>query len=237
MAVSTTTRELAWWKPHLTHWHKRFACCGASGPTVGWTNSAGLHVLYWGSPAVADIDWGTPVGAVSPTAASPASVANYATVTLPASSTLWFGLRAISPGGSEEQGMVNVQRIVTDGDGVPTDPAPNAPHSLTVTPLSGGRFALTWKYDSAGQQLRPATFAIYHDNGTGTVSYAAPIAAVPTMAFVTAAYADGTTVKFVVRARSASGDEETNTNAKSATADATGPADVEAPAITEGSEL
>lgn len=198
---------------------------------VAWTHLSGLHVLYRGVDAV---DYTLPVGVAEEGAST---VANFPTYPFAASTTYKFGLRAISPGGVEEGNTNLVQTIITDGDGVPILPTPNAPTQLMVFPRAGGKFAVSWRYRSEGQQVQPAAYAVYHDNGTGTMDYVTPLAVVTSLGyFTTVAYAHGTAVKFGVRARSAAGSEERNTTVRTATADAEGPAALEAPTVMPGSE-
>lgn len=195
-----------------------------------WPNPNGCYVLFAGTSGV---DYTHAVGAAPAGATTIKTFTGYA---LPASSTVSFGLRAVSPGGVSEANVGLVQTLRTNGSGVPITPAPNAPTNLIASPRAGGKIGLSWQYRPTGQQAAPAAYAVYHDDGTGTVDYVTPLAVVTGTAYLTAAYADAAVVKFGVRARTAGGAEEVNTTIRTATADAVGPADIEPVVLVLGGE-
>lgn len=199
-----------------------------------WTGIMGQHNLYRGTGGVVDYD--VPVGAVSPTDADPDTVRNYPTFPLAASTEYVFAVRAVGRGGAEEQNTDLVHTLTTDADGAPLGPAPNPPINVTAAPQAGGKILLAWQTSPRGEAARAASFHIYHDDGSGTVDFSEPLASTVRRSYLTDAYADGTTVKFVVRAVSADDVEEANTNTVSATADAAGPPDMAAPDVEYGTE-
>jgi len=101
---------------------------------------------------------------------------------------------------------------------------PSAPKHLTVEPIAGGKFALTWEYDGFGQGTPPTDFQVFEGAEAGSVNYAAPLTdsvtgldAVPVRGkrrrfeFTTAAFTEGTAHVFAVRARNIAATAEKNT--------------------------
>lgn len=138
------------------------------------------------------------------------------------------GVEAVIP--TKDPGIVKVR---IDADGEAPSPVPPAPRALRVAPIAGGVLRLAWEWWPSTQYMPAATFRVYHDGGTGTMNYGAPIMAVTVRRSVgggghyvveTDAFAHGTTVQIAVRARSAAGQEEANPVIVSAVADAQGPA-------------
>jgi len=176
------------------------------------------------------------VGASSPTAETPDAIANFPTYTLAVDTVYCFWPRAISPGGAQECGPVDAIRIESDDDGDPMGAAPNAPSELTATAIADGYIRLTWRHNAAGEQTKPASWNVYHDDGTGSVDYGTALDDTTHRVYVAGPYVHDTTVLFGVRGVSADDVEETNLDTVSATADTEGPADIGAPNIVEGQE-
>lgn len=236
MAVSLLARELVHYDPLFWGVTPLGVVGSALVCGLGWCDPAGVYVLYSGVDAVGNIDYDVPVGATSPTSATPTTIANFPTYTLAADTVYYFALRAIGLGGAEEENTISVQRIETGFGGEPLPAIPNAPYQLSAHPRAGGKIYLRWEYEQTGQQTAPAAYLVYHDNGTGTVSYEATLGETAMNEYLTGAYAHGTTVKFVVRATSSIGDYEANTTEVSAVADDTGPDDAAAPTVVAGAE-
>lgn len=234
MAVSDLIRWLERYQPQ------------AGGRGSAWAWAAGLHAGRWwlrtdggyhlyAGPA-GSVDYDTPVGATSASSATPAAIATFPGSVLDADTTYQFALRAVGRGGVEETNQTVALLVRTDGDGVPGGAAPNPPVRLQAVAVSGGRIVLHWRHERAGEQAAPATWRIYHDNGTGTMDYGTPLASIRGRRYRTSAYADGTVVQFAVRAVSAGDVEEQNTNTVTATADDSGPPDMDAPTLAAGKE-
>jgi len=203
---------------------------------IDFTRVAGGYNLYRSEGETPDTDNAIPVGATSATASPPTAIRNYVGYPFAASTVYRLWVRAIGKGGAEESYPTDTIRIEADGGGDPLDEVPNSPIRLSVSPRPDGKMLLTWSYDDRGEQTAVGQYKVYHDNGTGTMDWATPIGATKARAFLTGAYANGTTVAFGVRAESADGAQETNTTTASGVADATGPADIDAPTVAEGKE-
>lgn len=239
MAVSLLTRFLATYDPIHRGWTPRGIALGlAVTGGFGTAKVRGGHALYMGvgEPGTRPSpDWSHAVGAVGPSCESPGTIRTWPGVVLPAEKALAFGVRAFSPGGAEEAGTRQVVRLETDAEGEPTPLVPNAPVQLVAVPRAGGSVLLTWRYDPRGEGAPVSRFRVYHDDGTGEM-VAEALAEQRGRAYLAGPYADGLTVTFRVRAVSAAGDEETNTQDVSAVAIASGPADLGAPTVAAGPE-
>lgn len=112
---------------------------------------------------------------------------------------------------------------------------PASPTGVQGTALASATARVTAVYQGIGNE-DPATSArLYYDNGTGIVDYVTPLAEQgldyegsgrAEIGFDVAGLVDGTTYLFVVRARTAEGAEDENTDAASVTAVSTPPAAV-----------
>lgn len=200
--------------------------------TLTWTGSTSSDVdkyRIYTNGGSGFVDYTTVVAEVS----DPTATWTSAAIATPG--TYNYGVRAVDTGGKEERNTDRVVSIELVGTPPSEEPdLPNAPHGLEATAIAGAKVQLDWLYDQEYEEATPDTFNVYYDNGTGTVSYAAPLDTVAWSAgsasgryraftWLSGALTDGTTYKFVVRAE-ASGDEESNTVEVSATADSTTPA-------------
>ncbi len=101
---------------------------------------------------------------------------------------------------------------------------PMFPLNLAATPIAAGKFRLLFEYDSFGQGAYPKDFQAFRGVDPASVDYGTPlvdsVTGLSTVAFAagrrrytftTAAYGDGTTSVFSVRARNAIGATELNT--------------------------
>jgi hypothetical protein len=84
--------------------------------------------------------------------------------------------------------------------------------------------------------VRATRFNVFSDAGTGTMDWDTPVAQMHGLIYLSAAFAHDTVVQFGVRAVSPDGDSELNTVTVSGTADAQGPAAIEAPQVSEGDD-
>jgi len=140
-----------------------------------------------------------------------------------------YRLNAVGGGGVEEDGARNITSVAFGPDGSWLGLRPNSPSDVRIACLSGGRFALRWSYNEAGQQAAPSEFRVFTDGGTGSVDYDEPAAVVPGRGrrmhyeYVTGGWPHGTRVKWSIRAYAASGAHDGNMLIVSAFADAEGP--------------
>ena len=150
-------------------------------------------------------------------------------VTHDASTTYAYRLTAVNGGGVEDWTEEVIAETEFDVQGDWVGARPNAPADLRVAPAAGGKFVLRWTYSGEGEQAEPAVFRVYHDNGTGTVDFETVIATVTHgrgrfhYRYLSEAFANGTRVRWVVRAVSAAGVEEVNERVVFAWADAQAP--------------
>ena len=94
-------------------------------------------------------------------------------VTKAADTIYWLAVERVSPGGIGARGPVRraIARA-TDGAGNYVGPMPNPPTMVTTRRAVDGNLELTWYYNPEGQQVAPADFAIYSDEGSGTFNAA-----------------------------------------------------------------
>ncbi len=146
-----------------------------------------------------------------------------------ASTTYVYRLTAINGGGVENWSDEVVASTGFDAAGDWVGSRPNAPADLRVTPGAGGKFVLRWTYSRPGEQAEPAAFRLYNDGGTGSVDFETIVATVEYRrgrfhyCYSSEAFASGTRVRWVVRAVSAEGVEDTNEQVAFGWADALAP--------------
>lgn len=133
------------------------------------------------------------------------------------STTYCYRLFAVGGGGVENTVEEVVAEAAFDAAGNWIGARPNPPSDLRVVSLSGGRFLLKWTYSPEGEPAEPGEFRVYSDGGTGgPIDYDAPVAVVAFRwgrfhyAYVSAAFAHGTRVRWAVRAATSTGVEEPN---------------------------
>ncbi len=115
---------------------------------------------------------------------------------------------------------------------------PPAPTNLSAAAIAGGSIKLTWTPSSPETDV--AQYDIYRATISGGQDYSSPTYTVSAgiTTYTDSATTDGQTYYYVVRARDAAGNTETNTNEVSATASGTGspaPTNLTAAAIAGGS--
>lgn len=229
MAADLLNKWLGVWQPLTLG---QFGDAGANGLalTCGqfWQRTGGGYTLYrWTgdrTPAAPD----TIVGAAVPGATE---IRTFPRVAHAASTRYWYLLRAVGAGGVEETNTRRVVEAVTDAAGDLQAPRPNSPSALVATPLADGDIELSWSYVSAGQQVAPAAFAVYGDGAAGhaAIDYETVIATVTATpgqsryATTLTGYDHGDIVRLAVRAISAAGVHDGNTDDVVGVADATDP--------------
>ena len=196
--------------------------------TSGWFWGSGVqggYSIYRGKDARENIDYDSAIAACSAVTSLAIDQSD-----LEADATYYYGIRAVSNYGTEDNNNDVYLRIKTDASSDYVA-RPNSPQNLTATAGPGGTITLNWRYYTQGQNAAPDKFVIYCDNGTGTVdlTYANKLDEVGFRqgdSYTTAALTNATMYKFIVRAKSADGNEDTNTNQVVAAADSVGPEDI-----------
>ncbi|MEO0477752.1 MAG: hypothetical protein AAF085_17545, partial [Planctomycetota bacterium] len=118
-----------------------------------------------------------------------------------------------------------LRRVAMDADNQLIPPAPNAPHGLKLTLGVNGLVTASWQHSDINSEADAAGFNVYLATGAtpfdfDTVNHSIDL---PSKSVSLGTFADATTVRVIVRARTAGGIEETNTNETTATADALAP--------------
>ena len=176
----------------------------------------------YGNAGAGPIDYDTVLGTNSTTTLT------HTTAALAYPATWRFGVRAFNANG-EEQNTDVVRTVILDASGADASAKPNPTSGLSATAVSGGKIRLAWGYDATNEQAACTQFIIYGDNGTGTIDYATALDTVTKVSGTETSYqwdsavlTDGVTHKYVVRAATAT-IEEQNILVASATADSTLP--------------
>ena len=116
-------------------------------------------------------------------------------------------------------------RLDFDGDGdLITPPLPNFPVAAVAAPTAGGKYHITWEYDSYGQGGWPTDFQVFEGSTPETVDYNTPLTDSVTgettvvyrgnqriYRFTTQAYDHWSEHVFAVRGRNSNGTAEKNT--------------------------
>ncbi len=161
------------WLCHYDPIHRGFTPKGiANGltATAGWSfpRIRGGFNLYRGSPTVNDIDYDEPIGAAGCDAAE---IRNFSWRRHESGTTYHYAVKSVNGGGTESVPCGRVWPARFDESNDPIGDPPNSPLNLQAGAVSGGRFRLQWTYSPRDQYAAPEMFAIFHDNGTGTVDY------------------------------------------------------------------
>lgn len=190
----------------------------------------GGYLIYRGL-STATIDRDNPVGAAG---FGTRRIEPFPWVAHEAGDVWYYELVPIGAGGVEcpTTSTRRIVRVVIDGEGL-ARMRPATPRRLTVAAAAGGTFRLSWTHLHADGNAVVSVFRVYNDAGTGTVDYETVVATLAARksrlgsgdyAWASAAFADAATIKWAVRAESASGQQDAGTTAVEATAETTGPA-------------
>jgi len=206
----------------------RRALANALHVTLGqsFPRPGGGYNLYRGSGSAQQIDWDHPVGVAGKDAAA---VSNFADCPHDINLVYYYALRAVSPGGVEQDSREEITRLAFDVEGQAILPPVEPPSDLQVEPLAGGRFRLSWYYRASKPVQSPGEFRVYTNNGSGVVDYDSLVAAVSFRfwrwhyEYVSEFFDSGTATLWSVRTVNRAEQEERNTNTVSAAADAAGP--------------
>lgn len=137
---------------------------------------------------------------------------------------------AVAYGNAQASAFCEPVRVDFDAGRALISPAmPMFPRNLRVKPIAGGKFLVAWDYDPYGHGAWPADFRVFSGATAGSIDYGTPLTDSVTglnyvpvygaqrrFEFTTAAFANGTTKVFGVRARNASGVAEKNTRTSAA---------------------
>ena len=189
------------------------------------TDAAHYHI-YGNAGTGGPIDYGTILATVSGT--------TWTTPALAAGSSWAWAVRAFDPAtGLEESNVDQRAFVVLSGTGGDLTNLPAPPVGLSVTAAAGGALEVAWHAPvSPRDPARPTRFFVYVGTG-GTPSYAAAVRTVPaypgrsSYRCQLAGLTGGIAYSVGVRAGNAAG-VETNTTARTVTADATPPPNVAA---------
>jgi len=145
-----------------------------------------------------------------------------------------FGIRAFYvPNGLEEQNLDCAVTMILDSSGKNITNRPVPPTGLRALAVAGGNIKVEWSYPNSPTVAQtPTGFHVY--TGVGSVSYTTPATTVSYASSIAGVYTatltgllDDTTYTIGVRAFNATA-EEPNTTTVTCTADAVGPAAVQA---------
>lgn len=121
-----------------------------------------------------------------------------------------------------------LRRVAMDAAANLIAPAPNAPFGLQLTPGAGGQITATWRYRAEGAEAAADKFEVFVATGPDPFDFDTPTHTVSRVGVSNTqdlgTFADGTTVRCVVRALTQGDVAETNTNEATVAADATAPA-------------
>ncbi len=155
-------------------------------------------------------------------------VLSYTVTGLAADSIAYYYVNAVSPSGVESTitASSRLRRVAMDAANELILPSPNPPFALALTGGEGGAVTATWRHRDNNSEEPADGFNVYVATGADPFDFNTPAFAVGAGARSQAlgTFADGTTVRCVVRARTDEGVEETNTTEATAEAAAAAPA-------------
>lgn len=172
----------------------------------------------------------TIIGADTRVGIMPADELTFTIGGLAADSVGWYWVNPVTACGvGNTQGVARrLRQAALDGSADLIPPSPNAPYGLALTPGAGGQVTATWRYRADGAEADAAKFFVYVAEGAAAFDFNTPTHTVEAVRVTNTqdlgAFADGTTVRCVVRAATSADVAETNTTEATAVADATAPA-------------
>lgn len=162
--------------------------------------------------------------------AVPAGTVAFTLAGLSADSTRYYWIKPVSACGVGNGQAVarRLRRVAMDGAANLIAPAPNAPFGLQLTPGAGGQITATWRYRAEGAEAAADKFEVFLATGPDPFDFDTPTHTVSRVGVSNTqdlgTFADGTTVRCVVRALTQGDVAETNTTEATVAADATAPA-------------
>ncbi|MHC4156504.1 MAG: hypothetical protein ACYST6_16520 [Planctomycetota bacterium] len=144
--------------------------------TLGWfwPRVAGCSVLYRGE-RMDEINFGNvlAVADLGSVQISPPSYLQHG-----ADSTCFYVVRRVNYCGYLEHTLLAALKVLIDTEGDLAQPRPNGILDVKADQVDGSRIRLVWFYCPLYQELPPALFKVYFDNGTGQIDYEDAIASV-----------------------------------------------------------
>lgn len=188
-----------------------------------WPRISGCHTVYKGQDGDIDYDALLAVMDLDDTQVS------MAFQDLPPN-TIWEYIRCQVSSCGLESAASPACIVAIDADGDMIGNAPNAPLSVDIEVLSGGRLKLRWRYTKLSEEITPTGFKIYMDSGSGfdfdtpagTVIYG--LGRGGEFDWTSGTLTNGQTYKFIVRSYRTGTGETRNTDFVAAVADSVGPA-------------
>lgn len=155
-------------------------------------------------------------------------VLSYTLTGLLANSEAYYYVNTVSGCGVEStiSASSRMRRVAMDGDNELIPPTPNAPTGLNLTAGEAGEVTAAWRHSNGSAEADVAGFNVYVATGEDAFDYDTQDFVIDTPATTRlslGSFANGTTVRCVVRAKTAAGIEETNTTAATTTAVAAAP--------------
>lgn len=147
--------------------------CATDG--FGFPRIRGGYNLYRSASGTPTTE-GSPVGAAD---ADATTVRTFPWVKHAAGACYTYRLTSLNGGGAENVADEVVCTTCFDGEARWVGLCPNAVSDLRVNALSGGRFEVAWSYLRDGEQVEPAHFEVFHDNGSGQVDFDTAAGTVP----------------------------------------------------------
>ena len=196
----------AQWRATLT---RGTDATGLLTPTLEWvtaTASEAGYALYSGvGQEAASIDYASALVLLGP------GVVSHETGALSYPAVHWFGLRSSNAEGDESRTVDAEVRLELDDEGerVASRPAPVA--SLSASGAGGGTVRLAWLALGEMGEVPPQVFGVYSNGGGGEINFAGSLGEVAYSdglrhyEWTSAAFDDGLTVAFAVRAETDEG--------------------------------
>jgi len=173
-----------------------------------WTRGQGCYTVHRGEGYAGSIDFKHILCAQ--TSGGELNLPGY--VTHRPDSETFYAVRRVSGTGIGEKGTMALVRLALDEQGKVRPLRPNPVRYLRASGVKGYRIRVSWWYWPLGEQIEPAYFAIYGDNGSKVIDYENPLGQVDYnknyfYTFETEALTPGTPYRFAVRAVSEAGND------------------------------
>ena len=188
-----------------------------------WTRRQGCYCVYRGCNRLDNIDHEHIVGSCSETGLL--NLPDY--LTHEANTDYYYALRRASSTGKQEYGTVSIVCLSLDTNAERHAERPNMVLDLQARPTHDGKIDLSWWYWPISQAAEPVSFAIFSDNGSGTIDYTNPLSIISYTGrhcyVATVSAGDTATQRFSVRSVATGGTHDGNCAFVTATADSVGP--------------
>ncbi|MFH1615021.1 MAG: hypothetical protein ABIG61_08060 [Planctomycetota bacterium] len=146
-------------------------CMGVTGGDF-WPRPAGCQNLYRGfNIFTIDFQTITTTAEVSSQEISPPLWLEHE-----AGGTYYYVVRRVNSCGKEEHSFCGSVKVAFDDQGNLIEGICNGAFDVKVSQIDGDRVELLWFYWPIRQGLKPGSFRIYGDGGSGTINYNSPLA-------------------------------------------------------------